>query len=141
MQAREVLLAGVVGLTLAAPASAAQRGPDAHMIRQIRGDVLVIRESPEIDRYAAPHKGWSYKPVRAGQRLQRAFYGPRYVVAAPRGTPPARGTRRWIRYGDDLLLVNVRGGRIDRVLPGGYRLAYPRQDVVTNPSGQTVKTR
>lgn len=121
MGARDVLLAAVAALMPAVPAIATQRGPDAHMIRQIRGDVLVIRESAKIDRYPAPHTGWTYKPMRVGQRLQPAFYGPRYVVAAPRGLQPARGTRRWIRYGDDLLLVNVRGGRIDRVLPGGWR--------------------
>ncbi len=33
--------------------------------------------------YVAPYRGWNYRPVAAGYRLQPAFYGPRYVIANP----------------------------------------------------------
>lgn len=115
----------VPGLFAASDAGAfSQRGPDAHVVRQPRGDVLVV-VSPSAP-YSAPHAGWTYKPLKAGARLQPIFYTSRYVVIAPRGVPPARGRQRWIRYGDDLLLVDTRGGRVARVVSGGYRLAYPR---------------
>lgn len=144
MPARAVPPIVLSAFMLAVPATAeafTQRGPDAHMIRQIRGDVFVVREAETPDRYAAPVKGWAYKPVIAGQRLQPAFYAPRYVVAAPRGTKPARPPQRWVRYGDDLLLVNVRGGRIDRVVRGGYRLAYLHSTREKNSNRSTTKPR
>lgn len=128
MQARHLVLTGalVAVLTGSDAAQATQSAPDVHVVRQPRGDVLVVLPDPPasyIAPYAAPYAGWTYKPVRAGQRLMPGFYAERYAVAAPRGRERAGKYRRWIRYGDDLLLVNERDGRIVRVLPGGYRSA------------------
>lgn len=123
MKAQVGLFAGVLAMTsfgpAVVPAIATVRGPDAHMIRQIRGDVLVVQEKRD-DIYVAPHRGWTYRRLREGQRLKPAFYDARYVVAAPRGVAPTRGASRWIRYGNDLVLVDARDGRIQRVLAGDY---------------------
>ncbi len=121
MLARFVLMSSILSAGSALQATADQRGPDAHVIRQDRGDVFVIGNAAEADRYVRPVTERKYRPVRAGQRLAAAFLDPRYVVAAPAGYRPVRKGRRWIRYGDDLLLVHVRSGHIERVLPGGYR--------------------
>ena len=72
--------------------------------------------------YVAPYRNWAYHRVRTGYQLRRAFYGPRYVVTDYgyyRLRAPAR-YQRWVRYGDDLLLVNIRTGRVLEVLPGRY---------------------
>jgi Ni/Co efflux regulator RcnB len=60
--------------------------------------------------------------VRSGYQLRPAFYGPRYAITDYgyyRVHAPGR-YQRWIRYGDDLLLVNIRTGRVLEVLPGRY---------------------
>lgn len=123
MHARHLLFAAatVVAFTGTAVASMAQRVPDMHVVRQPRGDVMVVSQASRADAYVAPYADWTYKPVRAGQRLKPGFYAARYAAAAPRGAPFAGKSGRWVRYGDDLLLVNLRNGRITRVVPGGYR--------------------
>lgn len=70
--------------------------------------------------YVAPISGWQYKPLKVGDRLRAAFYQPRYVVAAPVGLPAAGTGRCWVRYGENLVLVSVRGGRVLRVVGGRY---------------------
>jgi Ni/Co efflux regulator RcnB len=64
--------------------------------------------------YVAPYRGWNYRPVAAGYRLHPAFYGPRYVIADPvqYRLPVAGRHRQWIRYGNDLVLVDLRNGRV-----------------------------
>ena len=72
--------------------------------------------------YVAPYRHWSYRPVRVGYRLASPFYAPRYYIndyGVYRVRAPAR-YQRWIRYGDDLLLVNVRTGRVLRVIHYNY---------------------
>ena len=65
--------------------------------------------------YVAPYRSWSYRPVTVGSQLRSAFYGSRYYIddyGSYGVRAPARYYQRWIRYGDDLLLVNVRTGRV-----------------------------
>lgn len=115
-----------VAFAAAAPADAqGTRGPDAHIVRPVRGDVLVVdrpQAGPAATPYVAPYRGWRYSAVKRGDRLRAGFYGARYVVTdpAPYGLVPASANRRWIRYGDDLLLVDRATGRVLRVVPGGY---------------------
>ena len=107
---------------LAAPAAAsAQRPPDAHVLRPQPGDVIDVigepaKPSSESSRkgYEPPYPGWRYAPVAVGQRLSPAFLAPRYLIAEParQGLPAARGNRRWIRYGEDALLVDLRTQRV-----------------------------
>ena len=66
--------------------------------------------------YAGP-SGYRYRPVTAGYQFQPQYYGNRYWVnnyANYRLPHPGRGLR-YIRYGNDVLLVNTRTGRVVRV--------------------------
>ena len=67
--------------------------------------------------YQAP-RGQRYRPVSVGFRFQPAFYSNRYWVN-DYGTYrlPAPGyNRRWVRYGNDVVLVDLRSGAVVRVL-------------------------
>jgi Ni/Co efflux regulator RcnB len=95
--------------------------------REVRqGQREVARDSRELrrdrSRYVAPYRGWTYRSVRPGYRLQRGFYGSRYIVSNyGRYRLGAPGyNRRWIRYGDDLVLVNIRNGRVIQVIRNRY---------------------
>ena len=66
--------------------------------------------------YVAP-RGYSYRRVVVGYRLNPVFWGRSYRVYdyGNFGLPwPGRG-RAYVRYGDDLLLINVYNGRVIRV--------------------------
>jgi Ni/Co efflux regulator RcnB len=97
--------------------------------RQLRGARQELREdradrrySRNYVRYVAPYRSWSYSPVRIGFQLSPHFYSSRYYIANPYqyGLRPAGRFQQWIRYGDDLLLVNVRTGRVVQVLHNYY---------------------
>lgn len=63
--------------------------------------------------YVGP-RGYAYRPIATGHRFDRAYYGDRYWVRdynTYRLPAPRAGTR-WIRYGNDVALVNVRTGRV-----------------------------
>jgi Ni/Co efflux regulator RcnB len=107
----------------------AQRHGDRHDIREEREELRDARRELREDRrdrrrmqYVAPYRGWQYRPLRPGYQLRPAFYGPRYVIADPTRyrLPRAARNRQWIRYGDDLLLVNVRTGRVIQVVRNRY---------------------
>ena len=72
--------------------------------------------------YAAPYRNWRYRPVSVGYRLDRAYYSPRYYISdyGYYGLRAPRPWERWIRYGDDLLLVNLRTGRVLNVIHYRY---------------------
>ena len=72
--------------------------------------------------YVAPYRNWNYRRVNVGYQLQSAFFGPRYYVSDYNafGLPYPGRNKQWIRYGNDLLLVNIRTGRVLQVLPNRY---------------------
>jgi len=116
-----IALAAVTALTSPGYAFAKEHGK--HGWRESRHDRKWDRKHRRgYVVYAAPRRDWRYRRVNVGYRLGPEFYGSRYYVTdygfyglrAP-GRP-----LRWIRYGDDLLLVNVRTGRVVQVLPGRY---------------------
>lgn len=92
--------------------------------RELREDRRELREDRRDHRrvvYAAPYRGWVYRPINRGFVLRPVFWGPSYLVdyafyslAAP------RANERWIRYGDDLVLVNIRTGRVIEVIRNRY---------------------
>jgi len=71
--------------------------------------------------YVGP-RGYVYRPVTPGYRFAPTFYGSRYVIADPwrYRLPAATGFNRWVRYGNDVVLVNVRTGRVIEVHNGFF---------------------
>ncbi|HEY0269675.1 MAG TPA: RcnB family protein [Sphingomonas sp.] len=99
---------------------------DWHEGRDARGDWRDYRRAhPEVYRgsaYVGPRAGWRYRPVAAGYRFDPAFYGQRYWIDPVRyRLPPVGAYQRWVRYGNDVVLVNVRTGRVIDV-NGGFFL-------------------
>ena len=107
---------------------AAQRYGDRGDIRAARRDLRDSRQEargdwrdwrrthPDVYRgpaYAPPRAGWRYRPVAVGYRFEPAYYGQRYWIDPVRyRLPAARPNTRWVRYGNDVALVNVRTGRV-----------------------------
>ena len=107
----------------------ARRRGDRRDIREEREELRDAREELREDRqdrrrsqYVAPYRDWRYSTVRPGFQLRSAFYGPRYHIADARRyrLAPAARHQRWIRYGNDLVLVNLRNGRVLQVVRNRY---------------------
>ncbi|UUR07032.1 RcnB family protein [Sphingomonas glaciei] len=62
--------------------------------------------------------GWRYRDYDIGWQLPARYYASRYWILDPYSyrLPPVSGPYRWIRYHDDVLLVDLRTGRVlDRI--------------------------
>ena len=118
---RKTLLIGLIAATaLSTPAVA--RPHDRHHGDRHHYDRHDRDRHRHHVRYVSPYRGWSYRRVSTGYRLRPAFYSPRYAISDYdyyRVRSPAR-YHRWIRYGPDLLLVDIRNGRVLRVIPGRF---------------------
>lgn len=81
------------------------------------------RRDQRTSQYKPPYRDWSQSTPALGSNLRPKFYGKRYVISNTNhySLSPVARDQRWIRYGDDILLVNVRSGRVDEVLPRRYR--------------------
>lgn len=66
--------------------------------------------------YRGP-RGYRYRPVAIGYRFERPYYASRYWIpdyARYRLPPPGYG-HRWVRYGNDVVLINISNGRVLQV--------------------------
>lgn len=114
----------------------AQRYGDRRDVREAREDLRDARKEAREDwrdyrranrqlytmpRYYAP-RGLAYRPIRTGVVLNRQFYGQRYLIADPYRyrLPRVTGAQRWVRYGNDVVLVNTRNGRVLQVINGFF---------------------
>ena len=70
-------------------------------------------------RFAAPFR---YRSFNVGATIGSAYWGPRYRISPQRswGLPPAARQFTYVRHYDDLLLINVRTGRVARVYRNFY---------------------
>ena len=88
--------------------------------REMRDDWRRYRESHRdrfrMGAYHGPD-GYRYRAIDPGYRFERSYYGRRYWVGSPTRyhLPPAGRNQRWVRYGNDVVLVNIRTGRVIRV--------------------------
>lgn len=66
--------------------------------------------------YRAP-RGYRYRPIAVGASLNRAFWGPTYRIGnySTYRLPPPGWHRAYVRYGNDVLLIDTRTGRVIRV--------------------------
>ena len=90
---------------------------EARDARKAGQELREDRDDFARNQYVAPYRNWSYSTLAPGAKLRSRFYGSRYAVAHPSGyeLTAAKRNQRWIRYGNDLLLVNVRSGRVVEV--------------------------
>ena len=96
--------------------------------RELRGDRQERREDWRDYRqnhrsvyrrssYRGP-RGYRYRPVSIGYRFAPAYYGRNYWIndyARYRLPRPGYGYQRWVRYGNDVVLIDIRSGRVARV--------------------------
>jgi Ni/Co efflux regulator RcnB len=62
--------------------------------------------------WAGP-RGYRWRPVTVGYRFTPVFYERRYWIDPYRyHLRPVRGYERWVRYGNDVVLVDIRSGRV-----------------------------
>ena len=88
--------------------------------RELREDWRDYRQSHrEVFRGSRynPPRGYSYRAVSVGYSFRPVYYSSRYWISDPmryRLSAPGR-YQRWIRYGNDVILINTRNGRVLRV--------------------------
>ncbi len=92
--------------------------------RDVRGARRELREDRQDRRrsnYVSPYRDWRYTAVSPGFQLRSGFYTSRYYVN-PVHYRLRAGARnqQWVRYGNDLVLVNVRNGRVIQVVRNRY---------------------
>ena len=123
-----ILISLMAGTIFPGAAVAAPHDNNRHRVDEARNDVRqdnrqeARRHNRGWTNYAAPVRNWRYRPVTVGYQLPQSFYGARYYVSnynMYQVRAPGR-YQRWIRYGDDLLLVNVRTGRVLQVMHNRY---------------------
>ena len=71
--------------------------------------------------YRGP-SGYRYRPVNVGYRFQPGYYGRNYWVNDWQNYRLARplGYQRWVRYGNDVVLVDIRNGTVASVNNGFF---------------------
>jgi len=66
-------------------------------------------------------RGHRWHPVRVGYRFEPVFYGRSYWIDPYRyHLRPVAGYQRWVRYGRDVVLVDMRNGRVLEVNRGFF---------------------
>jgi Ni/Co efflux regulator RcnB len=77
------------------------------------------RNAYRMPRYYAPRGyGQDYRRFSSGYRLQPYYYGSGYWINDPwqYRLPPAYGSYRWVRYYNDVALVDIRSGLIADII-------------------------
>lgn len=114
----------------------AQRYGDRRDVRDARRDLRDSRQELRGDwrdyrranrnvyhrpAYVGP-RGYAYRPIAVGHRFDRAYYGNRYWVNdyGRYRLPAPRAGHRWVRYGNDVVMVNMRNGRVVTVHNGFF---------------------
>ena len=106
---------------------AIRNGAPRHVVRDERRDVRAARQeyredwrdyrrgNPNVYRggsWSAP-RGYSYRRIGIGQRFDPVLYDRRYWVDPYRyHLRPVSSRQRWVRYGRDVALVDIRSGRV-----------------------------
>lgn len=125
----------------------ARRSGDRHDIREERRDVRGARQELREDirdrnrawgrndwrGYRDHNRGiyargnwrapFRYTAFRPGIRIAPSYFGSRYYIADPwrYRLPLARGSQRWVRHYDDVILVDTRRGIVIDVIRNFYR--------------------
>lgn len=82
------------------------------------------RRNPDLYRgpaYVGP-RGYAYRQVSPGYRFRPEYYDRRYWVDPSRyHLRPAGPSERWVRYGRDVVRIDIRSGRAVEVFGGFFR--------------------
>jgi len=112
-----------------------RNGASAHQIRADQRDVRDARRdyrddwrdyrNRHPDNYRGPAwvgpRGYRWRPVTVGYRFEPAFYEQRYWIDPYRyHLRPVLGYQRWVRYGRDVVLIDVRNGHVLEVNSGFF---------------------
>jgi len=78
------------------------------------GNQFLFRPGP----YFAPYRSHRYNRIDIGFYLDSLFFQPRYFINDPWSyrLPPAHGPYQWVRYYDDVLLVDIYSGQVVDVI-------------------------
>ncbi|MBV1918731.1 MAG: RcnB family protein [Sphingomonadaceae bacterium] len=76
------------------------------------------RSTFRIGRYYSPYRSYSYRRIGIGFSLGSLFYSNRYWINDPwqYRLPQVYGPYRWVRYYDDVMLVNIYSGEVIDVI-------------------------
>lgn len=76
------------------------------------------RDHYRLGRYYSPYRNYSYRRLSIGFTLDNLFFGSRYWINDPwqYRLPDVYGPYRWVRYYDDVLLVNTYTGEVVDVI-------------------------
>lgn len=71
-----------------------------------------------LGRYYSPYRNYSYRRLNIGFSLDRLFFGSRYWISDPwqYRLPAVYGNYRWVRYYDDVLLIDTYSGEVVDVI-------------------------
>lgn len=71
-----------------------------------------------VGRYYSPYRNYSYSRLSIGLFLDRGFYGNNYWVNDPwqYRLPEVYGPYKWVRYYDDVILVDIYSGEVVDVI-------------------------
>lgn len=69
-------------------------------------------------RYVSPYRDWNYRRLSVGFQLSSMFYSNNYWISDPWSyrLPAVYGPYRWVRYFDDVLLVDIYSGEVVDVI-------------------------
>ena len=113
----------------------AQAYGDRHDVRDARQELREDRRDRREDwrDYRQGHRdafrgpayvgptGYRYRPVVVGYRFAPTYYAQRYWIDPIRyRLPAAPAWQRYVRYGNDVALVNVRTGRVIAIYNGFF---------------------
>ena len=75
-----------------------------------------------VGRYHSPYRNWNYSRFNIGIFLQPLFYSQRYWIGDPwqYRLPPAYPGTQWVRYYNDVLLVDIYTGEVIDVIYGFF---------------------
>jgi Ni/Co efflux regulator RcnB len=76
------------------------------------------RDTFHVGRYYPPYRDYAYNRLGIGFYVQPVFFGPDYWIADPwyYHLPPAYGPYHWVRYYNDVILVNTYTGQVADVI-------------------------
>ena len=71
------------------------------------------RSAFRMGAYSGP-RGYTYRVISPGYQFAPSYYSRRYWISDPvRYRLPRPGyNRQWVRYGNDVVLINIRNGRV-----------------------------